>query len=415
MPKQGFLTPKAIANRIKSKGLQKLRWFCQMCQKQCRDENGFKCHTMSESHQRQLLLFAENEEKFLDHFSEEFFDTFMELLRRRFNTRRVHCNVVYNEYIQHKDHCHMNATKWETLTEFVKWLGREGFCKVDQTEKGWFIAYIDRDPETIARQESLAKKEKLELDDEERTQRFIQRQVEKAAENKTDQDTGQEYTELQREEGEGLVSFNLGQMAAGTASKTDPASSKPRGAAGEGKSDAVSKDGKVQSRWSNPLKDSQSVKRKDGNSGGKSGKRKSALEEIIEEEERKKKAKVTHTQNWLTEGIVVKITTKRLGDRFYKKKGVITKVENMFTGIVKMIDSGAKLKVDQLHVETVIPSPGRMVAVVNGPHRGQQASLVTLQEEACSVVIKLQMGPMAGKTVSGIPYEDISKLAPQDT
>ena len=40
--KQGFLTPKAIANRIKAKGLQKLRWYCQMCNKQCRDENGFK-------------------------------------------------------------------------------------------------------------------------------------------------------------------------------------------------------------------------------------------------------------------------------------------------------------------------------------------------------------------------------------
>lgn len=38
MPKHEFLTPKAISNRIKSKGLQKLRWYCQMCQKQCRDE-----------------------------------------------------------------------------------------------------------------------------------------------------------------------------------------------------------------------------------------------------------------------------------------------------------------------------------------------------------------------------------------
>ena len=35
-------TPKAIANAQKSKGLQKLRFFCQLCQKQCRDENGFK-------------------------------------------------------------------------------------------------------------------------------------------------------------------------------------------------------------------------------------------------------------------------------------------------------------------------------------------------------------------------------------
>jgi DNA/RNA-binding protein KIN17 len=36
--KPGFMTPKAIANRIKAKGLQKLRWYCQMCEKQCRDE-----------------------------------------------------------------------------------------------------------------------------------------------------------------------------------------------------------------------------------------------------------------------------------------------------------------------------------------------------------------------------------------
>ena len=64
MGKDGFLTPKAIANRIKSKGLQKLRWYCQMCQKQCRDENGFKCHLTSESHQRQMQVFGENPERY---------------------------------------------------------------------------------------------------------------------------------------------------------------------------------------------------------------------------------------------------------------------------------------------------------------------------------------------------------------
>src|SRR5688500_7207864 len=26
----------------KAKGLQKLKWYCQMCQKQCRDENGYQ-------------------------------------------------------------------------------------------------------------------------------------------------------------------------------------------------------------------------------------------------------------------------------------------------------------------------------------------------------------------------------------
>jgi DNA/RNA-binding protein KIN17 len=30
-------------------------------------------------------------------------------------------------------------------------LGREGLCEVTETEKGWFITYIDRDPEVLAR------------------------------------------------------------------------------------------------------------------------------------------------------------------------------------------------------------------------------------------------------------------------
>ena len=33
-------------------------------------QNGFKCHMMSESHQRQLLLFAENPDKYVDDFSQ---------------------------------------------------------------------------------------------------------------------------------------------------------------------------------------------------------------------------------------------------------------------------------------------------------------------------------------------------------
>lgn len=38
----------------------------------------------------------------------------------------------------------MNATKWLSLTGFVKWLGREGHCIVDETEKGWFVTWIDK-------------------------------------------------------------------------------------------------------------------------------------------------------------------------------------------------------------------------------------------------------------------------------
>ncbi|XP_074999283.1 DNA/RNA-binding protein KIN17 isoform X2 [Calonectris borealis] len=211
MGKSDFLSPKAIANRIKSKGLQKLRWYCQMCQKQCRDENGFKCHCMSESHQRQLLLASENPQQFMDYFSEEFRNDFLELLRRRFGTKRVHNNIVYNEYISHREHIHMNATQWETLTDFTKWLGREGLCKVDETPKGWYIQYIDRDPETIRRQQEQERKKKQDLDDEEKTAKFIEQQVRRGLEGKELEKPV--YTELNRESEEEKVTFNLNKGA----------------------------------------------------------------------------------------------------------------------------------------------------------------------------------------------------------
>ena len=100
MGKGDFLTPKAIATRIKSKGLQRLRWFCQVCQKQCRDENGFKCHTASESHQRQMLIVANNPDAFINSYSNQFEKGFLDILRLRHSTKRMKANMVYNEYIQ---------------------------------------------------------------------------------------------------------------------------------------------------------------------------------------------------------------------------------------------------------------------------------------------------------------------------
>ena len=114
----GFLTPKAIANRIKAKGLQKLKFYCQMCEKQCRDANGFKCHVQSESHRRQMEIVAANQGKFIQNFSKQFEKGFMDIVRTRYRKKKVRANHVYNEYIQDREHVHMNSTTWSTLTEF---------------------------------------------------------------------------------------------------------------------------------------------------------------------------------------------------------------------------------------------------------------------------------------------------------
>jgi len=72
----------------------------------------------------------------------------------RFGTKRVKANGVYQEFIQDKHHQHMNSTRWVTLTEFVKHLGRTGVARVDETEKGWFIAWIDNSPKALEKQVS---------------------------------------------------------------------------------------------------------------------------------------------------------------------------------------------------------------------------------------------------------------------
>lgn len=363
-----------------------------MCQKQCRDENGFKCHCMSESHQRQLLLASENPSKFMDYFSNEFKHDFLELLRRRFGTKRVHNNVVYNEYITHREHVHMNSTRWETLTDFTKWLGREGLCKVDETPKGWYIEYIDRDPETIRRQEELARKKKHDLDDEERSARFIEEQVRRGRDGKEEEETPV-YTELKRENEEEKVVFNL-----------DASSS----VAGTSKSSSL--------LGSSALKTATaSVKRKElsSSSSPKEGKKKkSALEEIKEmEERRRRKQEPVKTDYWLQPNIIVKVITKRLGDRYHKKKAVVMDVQDKYTAVVKIVDSGDKLKLDQNHVETVIPAPGKKVLILNGQYRDTEAILDSIDEKNFCATLTLDSGPQKGRSIENIAYEDFSKLA----
>lgn len=46
---------KAISNQLKSKGLTRLRWYCQVCEKACRDANAFKYVTAHPSTRSPLL------------------------------------------------------------------------------------------------------------------------------------------------------------------------------------------------------------------------------------------------------------------------------------------------------------------------------------------------------------------------
>lgn len=158
MGKHEPMSAKAIAIRIKAKGLQKIKYYCEMCKKQCRDDNGFKCHIMSESHQRKALVVAENPDKFVGEFSQQFLDGFMYLVKARYKFKKVLANTIFQEYIKERDHVHLNATRWTTLTEFAYWLHEKELVKAEESERGVMITYIDRDPETLRRKDLLLKR-----------------------------------------------------------------------------------------------------------------------------------------------------------------------------------------------------------------------------------------------------------------
>lgn len=225
MPKAEVGSTKYLNNKLKSKGLQRLRWYCQACEKQNRDENGFKCHVQSESHVRKIqAIGTEGSHKVISDYSKDFQRDFVQLLRTSHYTKLVHINHFYQQYIADKEHVHMNATRWPSLTEFAKHLGREGLCRVEDNDKGLHIAWIDSSPEALRRQEAIRKRERQDKGDEEREQRLIKEQIEKAeadAPAKTGRDEEEDMGELRREEGE-KIKLSFGPRIKETKERSPP-------------------------------------------------------------------------------------------------------------------------------------------------------------------------------------------------
>jgi len=350
MPKAERGTPKDIANRMKAKGLQKLRWYCQMCSKQCRDENGFKCHIMSESHQRQLLLCAEDPTKFQDEFSDQFLKDFLNLLRRRWGTKRVWNNAVYNEYIMDRDHIHMNSTRWLTLSEFTEWLGKEEHCEVDyQDGKGWFLAYIDKDPETVARKKELNKMMKKKNKDEFEEQLKIEKMIE-----------------------EGKIK-EARELAAGREREL--------------------LDRKPDAECEIPLKRIKQEK-------------KTTAIASINIKSKEKFVALHQPERWVQKGAVVKVMSDAL-EGFHKQKGFIKEVSGL-RAVVQLIGSGKCAKFAQKDLETVIPQPGRPVIVMKGEFAKREGVLKEVRQAEFRVKVEVRLSE--DETIEALfKFDEISK------
>ena len=135
MGKAEIGTAKYEAKRLKASGLQKLKFYCQICTKQCRDANGYKNHLTSRSHLGRISNMEKLGEtkNVMAQYSQDFQRDFINLLRVNHGTKPINANKFYQEYIRQRDHIHMNITKWKTLTSFVRHLGKNGIVRVTNT------------------------------------------------------------------------------------------------------------------------------------------------------------------------------------------------------------------------------------------------------------------------------------------
>jgi DNA/RNA-binding protein KIN17 len=342
---------------------------------------------------------------------------------------------ITHRYIADKNHVHMNATCWSSLTGLCMFLGREGKAVVDETEKGWYIQYIDKDPKLIAKQAQLDARHKSDLSEEERINMMIQAQIDaaaahaKGADERDEQDDVEDDYEDEGEygdeswseadgEGDGEIdngkdedvdamscdpdgsnAINEGalesRVGGDTVSKAGPklsvnlnkaiksgkmvsfgvgfkldnsALSKPKIATPFTFSDSQNEDNKltksaptsadtetlqaVSTNNSCPISSS-STRKADSMDG-------SAVAALIREDELRLSRTIQQDESanrkdyWLHPGIVVKILNKSIGDgRYYKEKGVVVAVHDLY--VAEVMVGNSRIKIDQDDLETVIP------------------------------------------------------------
>ncbi|KAL3768208.1 hypothetical protein ACHAWU_001898 [Discostella pseudostelligera] len=444
MPKAEKGTPKDIANRMKAKGLQKLKFYCQMCEKQCRDENGFKCHMTSDSHLRQMKLFRDNSTNLMTNFSREFENAYIDTLRRRHGTQRMNANYVYQEVIQDKVHVHMNATKWATLTDFVQYLGKHGICVVEETERGWYVTYVERDATLLSRQETARKRAEADRNEEKMAaeRREVMRMEAARALDRAGCEVERKASEIGNREGGAKLELKLGGISENGIGTMMVEKKRRKGNTGakislleEDDDDEEDESGVVNDarpdvtvmvqRKSNEIPSNPPNERRHDKVQPKMPTTDPEKQPQRDETSKRQKHDTDDSRGgrddvrkdyWLQRNIIVRIISKSLAKgEYYKRKAIVDKVIDKYEAEVEVLESSPKardggdiLRIDQEDLETVIPKElGEKVRIVNGKYRGQKARVEKLDKREYRAELRI----VEDDKIVVVDYEDFSKIA----
>ena len=307
---------------------------------------------------------------------------------------------------------------------------------MEETERGWYIQYIERDPFLLERQEQAQRRDEAERIQEIKTIRRMEQQRAEAAAalDRVGGVLSVEASKLDRSN-VGTVSISLGGLKGKTAlvSKTIKKGNS-ESLLQESEFISLDKKRRLEGNLGDVSKYNKETKKtKDDDVTRKTKKQISALEQIMLENksnaqreqnkyrhDKHKNAKIDNVEelkdrrkeNWVREGIVVRIISKKLAKKsYYKQKGVVEKVKDKFiaTILLEGEDCGTKVMVDQRDLETVVPKVGREVLIVNGKGRGQEAVIESMDKNNYKANLALTSG--SKQTVNNVDYEDVSELA----
>lgn len=267
---------------------------------------------------------------------------------------------------------------------------------MEETEKGWFIQWIDRDPKTLEKQAKLEQRQQAELDDEERTKMLIESQIAAGAvmAGSSDEKDMEASHSLDRDENQPKLEISLGLTLNNEKQKN--AASLPVRSVYFTDDDDMVESADVTSHYS-----SSHIP---------------AIEKLKVAEEKRKQREIEamdkreRMDHWLRVGLIVKIVNKTVGDgKYFRQKGEVVSVIDNYIADVK-VEGMALLRLDQDDLETVLPRPGNKIIVVNGRGRGCRATLLSINENDFNCDIRVDEGALAGREIKGVDYEDICKF-----
>ena len=333
-----------------------------MCKKQCGDENGFKNHCTTEGHLRNMEKFSSDSDKYIESFSREFEKSYLDVLSHHHHTKRVNANYVYNELIQDKSHVHMNATKWDSLASFVRYLGETGKCEIEETERGWFVKWID--PEEIAREVARRKRDEADARLEKRRLDVLLRNQKETSNVQLHDEQG--HNQEEEDDGRPVESEIIMQAPTKKLKILAPSSLF-----------ASSTDDPVEEA----ISDANTALREDD------------------------------APTWLLPGIIVRINSSKVGPSLKNEKAVVLDVRNDHADLIILKSGQDAVEVPSKRLESVIPAKGGRVVVL-GLHkkRGLRGHVEAVNPTDSRVTVLLDNGDK-----EDFDFEDVSKLFEEDT